>query len=122
MVLVRTPAFEAVTLTVSLNLGKKVTWNFLRARVKFATLGLDFLSYFKLTINFAKNSLQTKTDGPHLDGNPQSSVAPSGKFEKSPHSEPALTDPELNLDEVPISIQSLEKLFLRYADVFEATF
>ena len=43
----------------------------------------------------------------------------SQKYEKSRHSEPVLTDPKLNLDEVPISSQSLEELLLRYADVFE---
>ena len=51
------PTFETIPLTVTFNLRKSFKWNFLRAGVSCAILGLDFLTHFGFVLDLANKTL-----------------------------------------------------------------
>ena len=51
------PTYETIPLTVTFGLRKSLKWNFLRAGVSCAILGLDFLTHFGFVLNLANKTL-----------------------------------------------------------------
>ena len=51
------PTYETIPLTVILGLHKSFKWNFLRADVSCAILGLDFLTHFGFVLDLANKTL-----------------------------------------------------------------
>ena len=52
------PTYETIPLTVTFGLRKSFRWNFLRAGVSCAILGLDFLTHFGFVLVLANKTLQ----------------------------------------------------------------
>ena len=101
----RIPAFEHVTLSVSLNLGKTFFWKFLRARVKFATLGLDFLTHHNVLVNPAKRTLQCE-----VNCTPTAKIGQSLDLGLSPEREFAQAEEKTKVGQIPRPFKSLEEL------------
>ena len=110
----RIPAFEHVTLSVSLNLGKTFLWRFLRARVKFATLGLDFLTHHNVLVNPAKRTLQCE-----VNCTPIAKIGQSLDLGPSPEREFAQAKEKTKVGQIPRPFKSLKELLAHYTDVFE---
>ena len=102
----RVSAFESITLTVSLNLDQKFTWQVLRADVLYATIGLDFMRQFGISVSVVRNTL-------HI-GSPSLPIYSSSPPSGSPR--PVTGPASLNLNPVPAN--SLEELFTRYSEGF----
>ena len=51
------PTYETIPLTVTFGLRKSFKWNFLRAGVSCAILGLDFLTHFSFVLDLANKTL-----------------------------------------------------------------
>ena len=105
----KVPVFEPVTLTVSLNLERPFTWTFLRADVRYATIGLDFLRHFGLSVNVVTKTL--------IENHTLSFRAPthSATIPDVSSEQPSALD----LDPTPAA--SMQELFDRYTFVFELT-
>ena len=110
----RIPAFEHAPLSFSLNLGKTFLWRFLRARVKFATLGLDFLPHHNVLVNPAKRTLQCE-----VNCIPTAKIGQSLDLGLSPEREFAQAKEKTKVGQIPRPFKSLKELLAHYTDVFE---
>ena len=64
----RIPVLEDVTLNVSLNLNRCFRWNFKRARVRTAIIGIDFLSHFGLLVDAKLGAVRDRMAKPTQQG------------------------------------------------------
>ena len=56
--------FESVELELTLNLARSFTWTFVKDKLWFATLGLDFLNYFGLLVDARRGRLVLPDENP----------------------------------------------------------
>ena len=115
------PVFEEVKLVVNLNMNRDFEWTFRRAGVKCAIIGLDFLRHYNLTVDPRNSKLislddfgQNRSREVNLPRGSEIDVG-SGQVDSSSMRE---CDFESSFAPCATSVESVEELFERYAEVF----
>ena len=112
----KSPAFETVSMTLSLGFNRFFTWNFLTAHVRYPVIGLDFLDHFDMLVDGRNKKLiplkcdsryGTDTNNCGQDGVSLNASSVSGT-----------ATPPFNFDKTDVCAD-LPSFFPKYPTVFE---